>query len=51
MRAHASMMAAEDDLMVETNVGVKTETESGEVAIGAWLKSRDGKWKFRKRYW
>lgn len=45
------MMAAKDDLMVETNVGVKTETESGEVAIRAWIKSRDGKWKFRKRYW
>jgi len=31
--------------------GVKTEIENSGIAIGAWFKSRDGKWKFRKCYW
>ena len=51
MRAHVSTMAVDDGLIGKESVDVKTETEYSEVAIGVWIKSRDGKWKLRKRCW
>ncbi|KYM85212.1 hypothetical protein ALC53_05001 [Atta colombica] len=46
MRAHVSTMAVDDSLMGKENVGVKTETEYSEVAIGVWIKSRGGNGSF-----